>query len=102
MPEYRLSRRADTDLEPIAEFSIQEFGITRARQYIEGLDHCFQTLAETPLIGREANYLIPEVRRFVYQAHVVFYKQTDQGVLIVRVLHRRMDVDRHLDKDDLP
>lgn len=95
MPEYRLTRRAEADMDAIADYSIREFGLAQASRYFVGLDKCFETLAETPLIGREAEDLAPTVRRFLHQVHVVFYAPTDYGVLIVRVLHRRMDVERH-------
>jgi toxin ParE1/3/4 len=29
-------------------------------------------------------------------SHAIFYRKTDTGILIVRVLHERMDFKRHL------
>jgi len=95
MPEYRLSRRAEADLDAIADYTIKEFGLAQASRYFHGLEKSFEMLAETPLIGHEAEDLAPTVRRFLHQGHVVFYVPTGYGVLIVRVLHRRMDADRH-------
>ena len=100
MANYRLTQLAEADLHAIADYSATEFGLAQASQYFAGLDQCLEMLANTPLVGREAEDLAPAVRRFLYQVHVVFYRPTEYGVLIVRVLHRRMDVDRHLLAED--
>jgi len=95
MARYRLSRRGAADVEEIADYSIEQFGIKQARRYRDGLETCFQTLAENPRLGRSAEQLAPSLRRFEHQSHVVFYIPEDWGVLIVRVLHEKMDVPRH-------
>ena len=46
MPRYRLSRRAAADVDEIADFTIEQFGIEQARRYRDMLETCFQTLAE--------------------------------------------------------
>jgi toxin ParE1/3/4 len=62
----------------------------------DGLETCFQTLADTPLVGRSAAAFAPELRRYEIQSHVVFYRPEDPGALIVRVLHESRDFPRHL------
>jgi len=96
MAEYDLSSLADHDLADIANFSIDQFGIEQARHYRDGLKICFQTIADAPRIGRNADQLASGLRRYAHQSHVVFYKPTAKGVHIVRVLHNSMDVTRHL------
>ncbi|MFZ1805265.1 MAG: type II toxin-antitoxin system RelE/ParE family toxin [Nitrospira sp.] len=68
----------------------------QARVYLLGLHGRFQMLAEQPTQGRKADELAPGLRRVEYQSHVVFYIPKDHGVLIVRVLHQRMGVTRHV------
>ena len=48
MAKYQLSRRAATDIDDIADYSIEQFGIKQARRYGQGLETCFQILAENP------------------------------------------------------
>lgn len=96
MPEYRLSRRAKTDLADIADYTIKSFGIKQARDYRDALKACFTMLAETPALGRSAEYVEPQLRRFEHKSHVIFYIPEPHGILIVRVLHNSMDVLRHL------
>ena len=96
MDIYRLSRRAATDLEAIFEFTAAHFGIEQAHGYLGGLHECCERLAENPRLGRTAESLAPGMRRFEFRSHVVFYSASLAGVLIVRVLHERMDAPRHI------
>jgi toxin ParE1/3/4 len=73
MARYRLSRRAAADVDEIAEYSIKRFGIRQARRYRDRLEKCFQTLAENPRLGRSAEQLAPDLRRFENESQIVFY-----------------------------
>lgn len=96
MGKFHLTNRAVADLSDIADFTIQSFGIEQARFYRDGLNNCFEILAENPQLGRSAAELAPNLKRFEYQSHVVFYVPKNTGILIVRILHQRMDFMRHI------
>lgn len=96
MRELRISRRADSDLVEIAEYTTAEFGAEQARQYRDQFKGCFASLLDNPHLGRSAEELAPSLRRIRQQAHVVFYLPSDDAVLIVRVLHHSMDFERHI------
>ena len=95
MAEYRFSRRAATDLEAIAEYTIERFGVEQARHYRDELRTCFAQLAGNPRLGRRAEQLGTGLRRYEHRSHVIFYQRTGAHTLIVRVLHYRMDVTRY-------
>jgi toxin ParE1/3/4 len=96
MAVYSLSSKAAADLDGIYEYTILHFGLEQARVYLLGLHERFQMLAEQPTQGRTADELALGLRRFEYQSHMVFYIPKDNGIRIVRVLHQRMDVTRHV------
>ncbi|MBL8496487.1 type II toxin-antitoxin system RelE/ParE family toxin [Nitrosomonas sp. JL21] len=96
MGRFHLTDRAVTDLSDIADFTIQSFGIEQARFYRDGLNNCFDILADNPQLGQSATELAPSLKRFEYQSHVVFYKSQGADILIVRILHQRMDFIRHI------
>lgn len=96
MRELRVSRRADDDLVDIARFTTAEFGVDRARNYRDQFAACFASLCDNPMLGRSADEIAPGLRRIRQQAHVVFYMPDETHVLIVRVLHHRMDFKRHI------
>ena len=94
MAELRLSRRAETDLAEIADYTIREFGIDQARRYRDQFQACFRSLLDNPLLGSSAGEVAPGLRRIRQQAHVVFYRVEQDHLLIVRVLHHNMDFER--------
>ncbi len=91
MADFRLSSRAAADLAGIAAYTIETFGVDQARRYRDDLETCFRNLAENPRLGRSSERLAPGLRRFEHRSHAVFYKQDEDGILIVRILHGRMD-----------
>ena len=96
MPEYRLSERAENDIGNIARYTIEQFGIEQARTYRDSMVACFESLSETPGMGKKVDHIREGYRRFDHRSHVIFYKSDGQGILIVRVLHQRMNAPRYL------
>lgn len=91
MAEIRFSRRAAEDLAEIARFTIRTFGPEQARRYRDDLQSCLESLAGNPRAGRSAEALAPELRRFEFRSHIVFYRPEGFGILVVRILHATMD-----------
>ena len=102
MGQYRLSRRADSDIAEIADYTIRQFGIKQARRYRDGLEKIFRRLAEYPNSGQSAGHLAPGLRRMNFESHVIFFLHDEAGVLIVRILHQRMAFKRHRMTDEEP
>jgi toxin ParE1/3/4 len=38
----------------------------------------------------------PDYRKYPSGSHVLFYRLTDDGIDVVRILHERMDYERHI------
>lgn len=96
MAKYKLSGLAETDLTNIYEYGILNFGLQQAKEYLAKLEETFQVLTDNKNLGRGAYEFYPELRRFAFESHIIFYLPTDFGILIVRVLNHSMDFDRHL------
>ena len=97
MDRFQLSQTAESDIALIADYTIYKFGIQQARKYRNGLLDTFAQLADNPSLGRIFKLRGPTMlRRYRYRSHVVFYSETDSGILIVRVLGGMMDLERHL------
>lgn len=95
MGDFLLSKKADSDLLDIARFTIKKFGIQQARIDKNGLYDCFKSLAENPDLARDASEYMPNLRRFAFKSHTIFYRPMKTGISIVRVLHQNMDFDHH-------
>ncbi len=85
---YRLTRRAEADLADIFERSFASFGPRQAERYRDGLKACFDLIGDNPEIGRLVR-IRPGLRRHEHGRHVIFYRESAAGVLVVTVLHER-------------
>jgi toxin ParE1/3/4 len=86
----RFSRRAESDLLSIGNFTLRTWGRAQTIRYLTELEVCCQTLADNPALGRNCDYIRPGLRRLEHGSHVVFYRQQRDGILISRILHQRM------------
>ncbi|MGB5387100.1 MAG: type II toxin-antitoxin system RelE/ParE family toxin [Eudoraea sp.] len=97
MARYILSKSALSDILAIADYTIKNFGIKQARKYRDNLISCFEDLTNRPERGRLCSHKDDTLLlRYRHKSHVVFYKRTNTGILIIRVLGERMDFIRHL------
>lgn len=93
---YNLSKAADRDLQDILQRSLAEFGLSQTEEYFHSLNQCLETLGDHPKMGNSIEDIRPGYRRFIHRSHLIFYKLYGHGILIVRILHKSMDVTRHL------
>jgi len=96
MAKYELTEAADHDLNDIYIYSYREFGEAKADAYFRSLEDCFERLAEFPDIGRSIEHIRPDYFRFPHASHTVYFMKVTGGIRIVRVLHQRMDPERHV------
>ena len=96
VPDYRLSRKANADIRQIARAAMVTWGEAVTETYLLGLHAMFGRLSDQPGIGRPATVARPGLMRFEAQRHIVFYRATVDGIVVIRLLHDRMDPARHL------
>ena len=97
MAAFRLSRRAEQDLQEIADFTRDHWGTKQCLIYLDALESCCQRLADLPSLGRACDDLRPGYFRMEHGRHVIFYRLVEGGVLVVRILHVRMLPKRHFE-----
>jgi toxin ParE1/3/4 len=95
MAGYRLSNTAVADVERIYQYSILNFGLTKANTYIDRLHDRLSVLNEQPHWGNAYAHIAPELKRYEYGAHSIYYEIADGGIFIIRVLGNRQDPARH-------
>lgn len=93
---YVLTKRATADLRAISAHSRREWGWTRAEAYLLELRRVIEWLAEMPKAGASAEMVRTGYRKHPAGVHLIYYRETQNGIDVVRILHQRMDVDRHL------
>lgn len=96
MANYTLSDRAEHDLEEIFEHSFVEFGLEQASRYYQGLKGVMELLGDSPAIGTRVDEARTGMLRHPHKRHVIYYRQRNGGVRIIRILHASMQPERHL------
>ncbi|MCD2171933.1 type II toxin-antitoxin system RelE/ParE family toxin [Rhizobium sp. C4] len=112
----RLTRDADADIADILRYTRDEFGLPQTARYRDFIRRAFGMIDDDPMRpgSRVLEQFGPHVRMFHLgsaagrrsgAAHIVVYhigEQSGQGwrITVLRILHERMEPDRHL--SDLP
>jgi len=95
MANYRLSPLAENDLEDIWFYTFEQWSSPQADRYYANIVAVLEGLATGKRKGRAVevreNYL-----KYSVGSHFVFYRTSDIGIDIIRILHQKMDADRHL------
>jgi toxin ParE1/3/4 len=78
------------------EYSSERFGLDEAEAYLRGIQRAAATVTEDPRRGLACEEIRSGYRKFSVGSHVLFFRASATRVVIVRVLHARMNFDRHL------
>ena len=99
MASFRLTERAKADLRSIGRYTQAAWGREQRNTYLARLDTSFHLLAREPHRARACDDIRPGYRKYHVGRHLIFYRESLEGVEIIRILHDRMDIEAHLDDD---
>jgi len=88
--------KAQRDIEEIWDYSFERFGFEKAEAYLRELQRAAETVAEDPRRGLACDNIRSGYRKFPVGSHIVFFRASEIRIVIVRILHQRMDFERHL------
>lgn len=91
-----LSRQAESDLADIRDYSVEQFGLARAISYLDAIETAFRRIMTYPEMGGVHGKIEPPVRSLACHRHRIFYVIERDAIVVQRILHGAMDVDRHL------
>lgn len=94
MAEFVLSSLADDDLVKIYAYSFQLFGKEQAETYTRDVYGRFGLLARFPEMGLPIKVGQTRCLKFPTGSHIVYYRRTDTGIFIGRILHASQDPTR--------
>ena len=94
--KFHVRKTADKDLNKIFVYSVENFGVKRAERYIDKIVAAFESLAANYKQGRNCNHIRPNLYAWDTVSHVIFYKPTNDGISIYRILHKSMDYKKHM------
>jgi toxin ParE1/3/4 len=89
------SSRAKADVQVIWNYTVEHWGKGQAEIYLRLIGAAVGAIMADPGIGRPCDDVRPGYRKYLVGSHVLFYRATAKAVFVVRILHQRMDVERH-------
>ncbi|KQS87680.1 MULTISPECIES: type II toxin-antitoxin system RelE/ParE family toxin [unclassified Rhizobium] len=93
---YTLRPAARRDMENIWLYSFETWSLQKADDYLRQLQNAFSALANGTKMGRDLRAVRSGYFSSTCNSHCIFYRKTAAGIVIVRILHQRMDPTRHL------
>lgn len=93
--DFHLSPLAEQDLEDIWSYTAETWSWEQASRYHAELLHALRMLGSGRWKGRGVD-IRRSYLKYPVGSHFVFYRRRAQGIEVIRILHRRMDVSRHL------
>lgn len=93
MFKYYLTNKANDDLDKIWEYTFDEWSETQAdKYYFEILDGC-QFIAENQNLGKIYSEIENNLFGYFINKHIIFYQKISEfEILVVRILHTKMDL----------
>lgn len=96
MKRVAFSPKARADLSDIWDYTLAEWGVAQAEKYVRELWAEMQKQARDPSTSIDIGDVRKGYRKARCGSHVIFFKVTGEGIDVVRILHRRMDFNRHI------
>ena len=90
------TREATKDLIEIRDHSIEVWGRDQAKTYLNRIRAAVDRICSEPIVRQRCGDELPGYFRLAIGSHIVFYREVGATVLVVRILHQRMDFESHL------
>lgn len=97
MPDLLISSLARNDLKEIGRYTQQNWGIAQRNIYLRAFAAMFDDIRDEAIAGEKRSDIRPGIMSCRCNRHVIFFRRDPAGTVeILRILHQRMDVQRHL------
>jgi toxin ParE1/3/4 len=88
--------QAESDLIDIWIYGCTTWNATQADSYADSIQYTLKALAHFPEKNRIRNNFRPAIRICHHVSHMIAYTVEKDSIVVVRVLHKSMDVKRHV------
>jgi toxin ParE1/3/4 len=92
MPLYRLLKASEADLEDIWKYTYETWGMRQASKYLRQLKKRIEAISDNPDMGRKRDSISKGLLCYHEGRHIIIFRKEKKGIVIIRVLHDRMDV----------
>jgi toxin ParE1/3/4 len=94
--DVQFSPRAQQDIEDIWDFTLETWGDAKAQTYIRAIQAGAERLRHNPFSGPACDHIRRGYRKLPVGSHMMFYRVENAHIIVVRILHQRMDPQRRL------
>jgi toxin ParE1/3/4 len=91
-PRIRYADEAREDIRDILVFTVKRWRQRQRAVYRAALDAAFAAIRDNPYIGKPRDDLMSDARGFVVREHIVLQTVQADVIVVLRVVHTRMDV----------
>ena len=102
MRRLELTDIARADLKSIRRYSTRTWGQDQTSRYMSAIRDTLKKLVRGSVVTRNREDLRPGLQMATSGRHGIFLEADQSRVLVVRVLHDRMDYRRHLEASEPP
>ena len=89
---YRIRALAQSDLESIWLYTLEQWGADQASTYLEAIIQRFDWLVDNPLLGKQRDDIKKGYYCFPEGMHLIFYTIKDSQIEIIGIPHQSMDI----------
>ena len=94
MKALELSPKAQADLEDIWLYSLSQWGLAQADDYLAALRRIIEGLQDGRTPSRNADDVRHGYCMALAKRHVIVFRESLEKIEVIRVLHQRMDAGR--------
>lgn len=85
MLSIKITQHAAKQLKNIYEYSIKNWGLEKAKEYLTNLHKTISLLAHSPSIAMQYN---KNIYYFPSQSHIIYFIQDAKKMIVLTVLHK--------------
>ena len=96
MGQLKFRQTAIFDIDDIFDYIAQDNPI-RAHSFVGEIEDACRMWSDTPLAGRDRSDISTGLRSFPRGNYVIFFRPMKDGIIIIRVLHAKRDLNQLFD-----
>ena len=96
MPRIFKTQAAESDLENIWLYTFEQWNEEQADKYYDELIEGINKLLDNPGLGKSRDHIRKGYRSVQIKHHVIYYRIEEANIRIIRLLHERMLLAKHL------
>lgn len=94
--QLTLSPKARQDFIDILRFTGETWGEKQLLIYRDRINEALHAISCNPKLGHPRNDLPPTHHAYLVGSHIIIYRLRENRIAVVRILHQRMSLSRHV------